>query len=189
MSICRDLTKLMRGHLGVESSAGKGSHFRLRLALPLEAPGEGKATEEKRSGGVARPPCAMRILVVEDNSINRRVAGEMLTRLGYQVEYAFNGSEALDRCRETEFDLILMDCHMPVMDGYEATRRIRGLDSMTRYVPIVALTAGATASDRQRALAAGMDDYLPKPVRREELGALLERWLVGQQGPKRVKRI
>ncbi|MBK7928158.1 MAG: response regulator [Bryobacterales bacterium] len=189
LSICRDLTKLMRGRLDLESAPGKGSHFRLRLALPLESGGEAEGSGEETAGEVARPPCATRILVVEDNAINRRVAGELLTRLGYQVVYAFNGSEALDRCEEAKFDLILMDCHMPVMDGYEATRRIRGLDSMTRYVPIVALTAGATASDRQRALAAGMDDYLPKPVRREELGALLERWLVGQPGGKRVKRV
>lgn len=189
LSICRDLTRLMNGRLGVESAPGKGSHFRLRVALPLESGEEAEPAAEETTMEAARPPCATRILVVEDNAINRRVAGEMLTRLGYQVEYAFNGSEALDRCGETQFDLILMDCHMPVMDGYEATRRIRAMDSMTRYVPIVALTAGATASDRQRALASGMDDYLPKPVRREELGALLDRWLVGQQAARRVKRV
>ena len=186
LSICRDLTRLMRGKLLLDSSPGEGSCFRLRLTLPVEN-GVGTVAEEsgEREAVGARPPCAMRILVVEDNAINRKVAGEMLTRMGYQVTYAFNGAEALERCAEAEVDLILMDCHMPEMDGYEATRRIRAMDSLRRYVPIVALTAGATASDRQRALAAGMDDYLAKPVRREDLAELLDRWLVC---PREVRR-
>jgi signal transduction histidine kinase/ActR/RegA family two-component response regulator len=189
LSICRDLTKLMRGELKLESRLGEGSCFRLLVALPVEnlllgAPSEG---ENEAPGSGTRPPCATRILVVEDNAINRRVASEMLTRLGYEVVYAFNGHEALERYREVDVDLILMDCHMPEMDGYEATRRIRALDTMKRYVPIVALTAGATASDRQRALASGMDDYLAKPVRREELASLLDRWLMCPKGVRHSK--
>lgn len=180
LAICRELAQLMDASLSVESTVGEGSCFRLRLTLPVGQPPPAEPGPVLPITGLSqRPPNRIRILVVEDNAINRRVAGEMITRLGYQVEYAFNGLEAIQRFEEEEFDLVLMDCHMPEMDGYEATRRIRALNSLRRYVPVVALTAGATPSDRQKALNAGMDDYLAKPFRRDELSALLQRWLLG----------
>jgi signal transduction histidine kinase/CheY-like chemotaxis protein len=180
LAISRQLAELMEASLSLESAVGQGTCFRLRVTLPLGPTPAAEPNPISRITGLAqRPPNRIRILVVEDNAINRRVAGEMISRLGYQVEYAFNGIEAVQRFEDEEFDLVLMDCHMPEMDGYEATKRIRAMHSMRRYVPIVALTAGATASDRQRALNSGMDDYLAKPFRRDELATLLQRWLVG----------
>ncbi|MEP7361694.1 MAG: response regulator [Acidobacteriota bacterium] len=180
LAISRELADLMDASLSVESAVGQGTCFRLRVKLPLgELPAAEPYAVSPVTGLAQRPPHRIRILVVEDNAINRRVAGEMISRLGYQVEYAFNGVEAIQRFDTQEFDLILMDCHMPEMDGYEATRRIRAMNSIRRYVPIVALTAGATPIDRQKALNSGMDDYLAKPFRREELAALLQRWLLG----------
>nr|WP_314490611.1 response regulator [uncultured Pseudomonas sp.] len=117
-----------------------------------------------------------RILLVEDNPVNQLVAKGMLVKLGCQVQVAANGVEALE-CLETQaFDLVLMDCNMPVMDGYEATRRIRQL-ACGSELPVVALTANALPEERERCRAAGMDDYLAKPFRREQLHALIERWL------------
>ncbi|MDF2489826.1 MAG: putative sensor histidine kinase/response regulator hybrid [Pseudomonas sp.] len=116
-----------------------------------------------------------RVLLVEDNPVNQLVAKGMLAKLGCKVEVALQGAEALSLLEEQAFDLVLMDCNMPVMDGYEASRRIRQ-DGRWRDLPIVALTANAMPEERERCRAAGMDDYLAKPFRREELLALLDHW-------------
>ncbi len=130
---------------------------------------------------LATPPTATakgraRILLVEDNPVNQLVANGMLAKLGCQVELATQGVEALARLEEQAFDLVLMDCNMPVMDGYEATRRIRERGRWPG-LPIVALTANAMPEERERCLAAGMDDYLAKPFRREDLLAVVDRWV------------
>lgn len=117
-----------------------------------------------------------RILLVEDNPVNQLVAKGMLAKLGCQVELATQGVEALARLEEEAFDLVLMDCNMPVMDGYEATRRIRERGHWPG-LPIVALTANAMPEERDRCRAAGMDDYLAKPFRREDLLAVVDRWV------------
>ena len=120
-------------------------------------------------------PC--RVLVAEDNSINQRLAVLLLEKQGCSVEVADNGREAIDKLADHSIDLILMDCHMPVMDGYEATAEIRRLDaSLGRHTPIIAMTAAAMKSDRERCLAAGMDDYLSKPVAPEDLRLKIEEW-------------
>ena len=125
-----------------------------------------------------------RILLVEDNAVNLLVAQKMLATLGYQAEIATHGEAALDCLRQHRHDLVFMDCQMPVLDGYQATRRWRALEAEAgaARLPIVAMTANAMAGDRERCLEAGMDDYLPKPVSREQLESCLKRWLPAQGG-------
>jgi signal transduction histidine kinase/DNA-binding response OmpR family regulator len=129
------------------------------------------------SSGIAAPSGA-RILLVEDNDVNQAVASDILSRLGHEVEVAANGRLAVEAAMEHRYDLILMDCQMPVMDGFEATTEIRRRQGVTGVrVPIVAMTANAMQGDRERCLAAGMDDYLSKPIRRDRLTAMLSQWL------------
>ncbi|MEZ4414423.1 MAG: ATP-binding protein [Gemmatimonadota bacterium] len=122
-----------------------------------------------------------RVLLVEDEPVNQKVAGRMLERLGHRVEIAANGEEAVERllaCEPGHFDLVLMDCQMPVLDGYEATRRIRKAEAGHRpHQIIVALTASALESDREKCLASGMDDFLAKPIRLEDLNQTVARWV------------
>ncbi|HAC46264.1 MAG TPA: hypothetical protein DCF65_09375 [Chloroflexi bacterium] len=118
-----------------------------------------------------------RILVAEDNAANLKVAVRMVERLGYRADVAGNGSEALHALDRVPYDAVLMDCQMPEMDGYEATREIRKAERNGRHVPIIAMTASAMAGDRERCLAAGMDDYISKPVKLHIVAAVLERWL------------
>jgi len=128
------------------------------------------------------PPVSLRVLVVEDNLTNQKVASMMLKGLGLTADVMANGQLGLDAHATAPYDVILMDCQMPVMDGYEATRAIRSLDSEARHVWIIALTANALEGDKERCLAAGMNDYLPKPLKRDRLLAALEQWLPAQRG-------
>ncbi|MEE9127720.1 MAG: response regulator [Planctomycetota bacterium] len=117
------------------------------------------------------------ILLADDNSTNQKVALQMLERLGCAVDVATNGQQAIDMHNAGSYDLILMDCEMPQVDGFEATKRIRGTESGARRVPIIAMTANAMSGDRQRCLSAGMDDYVSKPYRLKDLQAKLEKWI------------
>ena len=126
---------------------------------------------------IARPLRPQRVLLVEDNPVNLAVAQRLLQVLGVDCHTAGNGKVALEKMIEGEFDLVLMDCQMPVLDGYAATRSWREREGPVLHrLPIVAMTANAMAGDRQKCLEAGMDDYLPKPVTRDELAACLQRW-------------
>jgi CheY-like chemotaxis protein len=118
-----------------------------------------------------------RVLLAEDNVVNQRVAVKMLGRLGLRCDVAADGREAVQAVQARRYDLVLMDCQMPNLDGYQATRRIRELEAGTRHTPIVALTAGARDSDRADCRAAGMDDYLSKPFTAEQIQAMVERYL------------
>ncbi len=137
---------------------------------------------------VARPPLNARILLAEDNPVNQAVALAMLQQFGCQVDVAVNGLEVVAMVDQADYDLVLMDCMMPEMDGYAATQEIRRCQAQgtLKALPVVALTANAVEGDREHCLAAGMDDYLAKPFKAEELRQLLERWLrPAQTGPAR----
>src|SRR5207244_13384548 len=124
-----------------------------------------------------------RILVVEDNQINQQVACGLLKKLGYHTDVAANGYEALDALRNIYYDAVLMDCAMPEMDGFQATAEIRRREAGDRHTPIIAMTANAMKGDRERCLQAGMDDYVSKPVRIEDLHAALSRALQVSSSP------
>lgn len=116
------------------------------------------------------------VLVVEDNAVNRELAVAMLERLGYRADVVASGAEALGALARTTYDAALMDCHMPGMDGYEATAEIRRGEAGGRHTPIIAMTGSAMPGDRERCIAAGMDDYISKPVQLGELARLLDLW-------------
>jgi signal transduction histidine kinase/CheY-like chemotaxis protein len=190
LAISKSLVQLMGGEIGASSEPGKGSTFWFVLPM-LGSPVAAAETKEraggdKTSSGAASRPAAPasragdgRLLLVEDNGVNQMVALRMLARLGYQVDLAHHGREALERLARETYDLVLMDCQMPEMDGFEATRIIRdpGSAVLDHGIPIVAMTANAFEEDRERCLAAGMDDFLAKPVDRNALEAMLARWL------------
>lgn len=175
LSICRNLIELMGGTIAVQSAVGKGTRF--HIALWLE-----QAHDQRIEPSLPTMEWAtfhgMRILVTEDNPVNQLVMGQYLSNLGIVYEIASDGAEVLVQLQRQEYHLILMDCQMPVMDGYEATRRIRANEDATRSprIPILALTANAFKEDRERSLAAGMDGHLSKPIQLEDLARELARF-------------
>ncbi len=140
--------------------------------------------ESDAAAPAAAPVSGQAILVVEDNAVNQRVIEAMLAKRGFAVECAANGREGLERIAEREYALVFMDCQMPEMDGYEATAALRERERGGARLAVVAMTAHAMKGDRERCLAAGMDDYLAKPLRPEELDAVLERWLHAPPPPQ-----
>lgn len=168
LAICKQLVEMMDGHIEVESEVGQGSTFTFTLRLERSEEAPAPAVEEPALAQMPSPAGA-HILLVEDNLVNRRVAEAMLTRAGYQVLSAENGRHALEVLdAHPQIDLILMDIQMPEMDGYQTTAAIRE-DSRWRDIPIIAMTAHAMRGDRERCLAAGMNEYVSKPIRRQEL--------------------
>lgn len=153
---------------------------RLReVALRTLQPSRAAATLSGRPRIPADRGAAGNVLVVDDNAVNLKVCVRMLEKLGYKPATAIGGAEAVEAARTTRFDLVLMDCQMPIVDGYEATRRIREHEkALGGHVPIVALTANTTNEDRERAFLSGMDDFVSKPITLEVLDRLLERWVV-----------
>jgi CheY-like chemotaxis protein len=176
LAITKHLVSLFQGTLAVTSQPGKGSEFRVRIPLRVSAAKELPASASAEPAPAAADPARSLILIVEDNLVNQKVIKGLLQRKGYRMETAGDGSQALAMLEHHSFDAILMDVQMPVMDGLEATRRIRALERW-RGIPIVAMTAHAMSGDRERCLAAGMNAYLPKPVNSAELFRVLESYL------------
>ena len=171
--ICKYLVELMGGFIHVDSKPGNGSHF--WFDLPFD-PASGAALLP-RQGVAARRVDRAHILVAEDNPINQQVVGSLLKHLGASVTVVENGALAVEALQREAFDLVLMDCQMPVLDGFGATAQIRKLPGAVRGVPIIALTANALAGDQRRCLEAGMDDYLAKPVTGAKLADVIARHL------------
>lgn len=174
LAICKQLAGLMQGLLTVSSRPGFGARFDLRLPMPFRRVSHKLHTP-------APPPLSRlsgRVLLAEDNTVNQMVVKGFLHKMGLEVELANDGKQAVEMFVQSPFQLVIMDCQMPVMDGYEATAHLRRLEKDSgRRIPIIALTAHAMQGDRERCLAAGMDDYLAKPVKKEDLHATLQRWL------------
>lgn len=181
LAICRQLVNLMAGEIKVTSTVGAGSNFQISLRLPVAT----AAAALKRLQATAVAPAdvsGILVLLVDDNAINRNVFSDLLTHFGCAVETAENGEQAIRLAQEIRPDVILMDCQMPVIDGQEASRRIRASEQPGEHVPIIALTAHATSIDRERSLAAGMDDYVAKPVSPEVLLRKIAQWRIRSKG-------
>ncbi len=170
LSISKRLVELMGGAIGVESEIGRGACFWFSLNLQLGG--------EKGSQTAILLPEALpnlRVLLVEDNSVNQLIATRMLSRMGLEADVANNGVEAIHATSQKEYDVILMDCQMPEMDGYQATTYIRRMRNPNAQIPIIAMTANAMKGDRERCIEVGMTDYISKPFKIEELREKLNR--------------
>jgi signal transduction histidine kinase/CheY-like chemotaxis protein len=179
LAISHRLVELMGGSIGVESTRGDGSTFWFRLPLrPAAATEESAPAAPAASGIRPRPGC--RLLVVEDNEVNRLVLMAQLAALGFAADVAVDGEQGLAALAQRSYDAVLMDCQLPGLDGYEATRRLRRRETGEaggRHTPVIAVTAHAMKGERERCLAAGMDDHITKPIVLEQLATVLERWV------------
>jgi PAS domain S-box-containing protein len=178
LALCKNLIELMGGKIGVKSRKGEGSVFWFTVPLRLSpvSKAEAKAAEPVKSFSKLDHKI---VLVVEDNPVIQKLVVKQLLSLGLQANAASNGKDALDAVQTTCYDLILMDCNLPDITGFDVTKEIHKAETDGKpHVPIVAMTAAAMAGDRERCLASGMDDYLSKPVRIQQLQQMLEKWLV-----------
>ena len=173
LAICKNLTALMEGAIECESELGKGAKFRVQLAIP-------QGEEEKCADGamankqVTMEWQALRILVVDDASLNQLIVKQMLGKIGIEPDTCWNGIEAVSAVNSNHYDLVFMDCRMPEMDGYQATKALREQGFNT---PIIALTAGSTLEEREQCIESGMDDILIKPYTADEIKQTIIEWV------------
>ena len=182
LTIVKNIIDLMDGKVGVESQVDRGTTVWFELGYSTGKP---PAQEANQSSDYLVDPSGSktddtRLLVVDDDVLNRLIVTEMLKKLGYLADASVNGKEALNQLKKDTYSLVFMDCLMPEMDGYETTRRIRTLkngETTYEHIPVIALTAKAMEGDKERCLEAGMDDYLTKPVSLKSLKKVLEKHL------------
>lgn len=174
LSISKQLVELMGGKIGASSTQGKGSTF--WFTLPFKLGDARKVVASPQELGKLPNFGGARVLIAEDNFINQKVAYGILEKLGCKPHCVGNGLEALSALSDLPFDLVLMDCQMPELDGFEATARIRSSKTAWSKIPIIAMTANVVKGDRERCLEAGMNDYISKPVKITELAKLIEHW-------------
>ena len=186
LAICKRLVELMRGRISCASNAGAGSTFTFQIPCRVADPAllPMAAAPPERSAPAAAAAGALRVLLAEDTELNRQLVRILLTKRGCIVEEVENGQLALDALERRPFDLVLMDCMMPVLDGYQASRRWREREAArgAARTPFIALTASAISGDRERCLEAGMDDYLAKPFTASQFDAMLARWVTLADG-------
>jgi len=177
LSICRQLIASMDGEMGMSSEKGKGSTFWFQLSLPLATVQEATPPVSEKA---VQPLAGLLVLLVEDNKTNQMVARLMLQKMGCLVDIAENGQEAIEKITRQDYNVIFMDIQMPLMDGYQTTQAIRAQELSIRKKPslIIAMTANAIKGDREKCLAAGMDDYIAKPFKREILHKKLLQWAI-----------
>lgn len=189
LTISRQLVELMGGEIGVSSEIGAGASFWFEISIQVPVDQEiaiSNRRKEKQERNVELFHNNCSVLLAEDNLTNQIVAEGMLELFGCKVDLAVNGVEAVEARKKNNYDLILMDCQMPELDGYSATEQIRNYEQQTEtpHIPVVALTAHVMSGDRQRCIAAGMDDYLSKPLQQEQLRAVIEQWVVVSGSPQ-----
>ncbi len=172
LTICKKLVELLGGQIGVTGDLNAGSHFYFDLPLPRAQEHHAVLPKHARRA-LSRP---LHVLVADDNAVNRRIVQRFLSKAGHETTLVENGLEAVEATRRTAFDMILMDLQMPLMDGYEATAKIRATEQEGQRLPIVALTANAMHGDAEISLAAGMDAHLTKPITKNALLSAIERY-------------
>ncbi len=181
LAISKQLLEIMGGRLEVESELDVGTTFYATLSLPVSDDKQISAPSRPRARQSIRKDCfSARVLVAEDNVVNQKVACRMLEAMGCSVSVAANGLEVIDLLEHACFDLVLMDCQMPELDGYEATSEIRRRDAAWSRIPIIAMTANAMAGDRESCISAGMDGYVSKPFKPEDLFEAMSEFLASK---------